>query len=140
MLSPSCTLTAWSLRWELITVVEKLLADRTTRVIGSADIAFGEVCHDMNELMHKNGWKPMSLLVDVEEWGQIVIGSMTQFTDPNLRQMILQMKMRESSMRTAMMMMKRKMMRKQQSSCINWIPIAAYCCAVPRPQPRCTGI
>jgi hypothetical protein len=90
----------------------------------------------MNELIHKNCCKLMSLLVDVEEWGQIVIGSMTQFTDPNLRQMTLQMKMMESSMRTAMMI-KRKMMRKQQSSCTNWIPIAAYCCAVPRQKCEC---
>ena len=77
---------------ELITVVEKLLADRTTLVIVSAVMAFGEFCHDINELIHKNYWKGMRLLVDVEEWGQIVIVNMltryarTQFTDPNLGQ------------------------------------------------------
>ena len=61
---------------ELITVVEKLLADRTTLVIVSAVMAFGEFCHDINELIHKNYWKGMRLLVDVEEWGQIVIVNM----------------------------------------------------------------
>merc|ERR1719318_1819421 len=75
---------------ELIAVLEKLLADRTTLVIGSAVMAFEEVCPDMNELIHKNYRKLVSLLVDVEEWGQIVIVNMltryarTQFTDPNL--------------------------------------------------------
>eukprot|EP00090_Calanus_glacialis_P025590 TRINITY_DN4005_c0_g1_i1.p1 TRINITY_DN4005_c0_g1~~TRINITY_DN4005_c0_g1_i1.p1 ORF type:complete len:1074 (-),score=457.80 TRINITY_DN4005_c0_g1_i1:225-3446(-) len=77
---------------ELIAVLEKLLADRTTLVIGSAVMAFEEVCPDMNELIHKNYRKLVSLLVDVEEWGQIVIVNMltryarTQFTDPNLGQ------------------------------------------------------
>ena len=77
---------------ELIAVLEKLLADRTTLVIGSAVMAFQEVCPDMNELIHKNFRKLVSLLVDVEEWGQIVIVNMltryarTQFTDPNLGQ------------------------------------------------------
>jgi len=75
---------------ELIAVLEKLLADRTTLVIGSAVMAFEEVCPDMIELIHKNYRKLVSLLVDVEEWGQIVIVNMltryarTQFTDPNL--------------------------------------------------------
>ena len=57
---------------ELIAVLEKLLADRTTLVIGSAVMAFEEVCPDMNELIHKNYRKLVSLLVDLEEWGQIV--------------------------------------------------------------------
>jgi len=75
---------------ELIAVLEKLLADRTTLVIGSAVMAFEAVCPDMIELIHKNYRKLVSLLVDVEEWGQIVIVNMltryarTQFTDPNL--------------------------------------------------------
>merc|ERR1719186_1565349 len=77
---------------ELIAVLEKLLADRTTLVIGSAVMAFEEVCPDMVELIHKNFRKLVSLLVDVEEWGQVVILNMltryarTQFSDPNLGQ------------------------------------------------------
>jgi len=75
---------------ELIAVLEKLLADRTTLVIGSAVMAYEDVCPDRIELIHKNYRKLVSLLVDVEEWGQIVIVNMltryarTQFTDPNL--------------------------------------------------------
>ena len=75
---------------ELVSVLEKLLADRTTLVIGSAVMAFEEVCPDQIELIHKNYRKLVSLLVDVEEWGQVVIINMltryarTQFTDPNL--------------------------------------------------------
>ena len=75
---------------ELISILEKLLADRTTLVIGSAVMAFEEVCPDKIELIHKNYRKLVSLLVDVEEWGQVVIINMltryarTQFADPNL--------------------------------------------------------
>ena len=75
---------------ELLSVLEKLLADRTTLVIGSAVMAFEEVCPDRIELIHKNYRKLVSLLVDVEEWGQVVILNMltryarTQFSDPNL--------------------------------------------------------
>ena len=61
---------------ELIIILEKLLADRTTLVIGSAVMAFEEVCPDKIELIHKNYRKLVSLLVDVEEWGQVVILNM----------------------------------------------------------------
>lgn len=75
---------------ELVGVLEKLLGDRTTLVIGSAVMAFEEVCPDRIQLIHKNYRKLISLLVDVEEWGQVVIVNMltryarTQFADPNL--------------------------------------------------------
>ena len=61
---------------ELVGVLEKLLGDRTTLVIGSAVMAFEEVCPDRIELIHKNYRKLISLLVDVEEWGQVVIVNM----------------------------------------------------------------
>lgn len=75
---------------ELITVIEKLLSDRTTLVVGSAVMAFEEVCPERVDLIHKNYRKLCNLLVDVDEWGQIIIINMltryarTQFTDPNL--------------------------------------------------------
>ena len=75
---------------ELVGVLEKLLGDRTTLVIGSAVMAYEEVCPDRIDLIHKNYRKLVSLLVDVEEWGQVVIVNMltryarTQFADPNL--------------------------------------------------------
>ncbi|XP_055614239.1 AP-3 complex subunit beta-2 [Uranotaenia lowii] len=74
---------------ELITVIEKLLADRTTLVVGSAVMAFEEVCPERTDLIHKNYRKLCNLLVDVDEWGQVLIINMltryarTQFTDPN---------------------------------------------------------
>ena len=43
----------------------------------------------MNELIHKNCWKLMSLLVDVEEWRQIVIGNMLSLGMPGHRLLIL---------------------------------------------------
>lgn len=51
-------------------------------------VAFEEVCPDRIDLIHKNYRKLCNLLVDVEEWGQVVIISMltryarTQFTSP----------------------------------------------------------
>lgn len=75
---------------ELITVIEKLLSDRTTLVVGSAVMAFEEVCPERVDLIHKNYRKLCNLLVDVDEWGQIIIINMltryarTQFIDPNL--------------------------------------------------------
>ncbi|XP_035221751.1 AP-3 complex subunit beta-1-like isoform X1 [Stegodyphus dumicola] len=74
---------------QLIEVLEKLLSDKTTLVMGSAVMAFEEVCPERIDLIHKNYRKLCNLLVDVEEWGQVVIMNMliryarTQFTDPN---------------------------------------------------------
>lgn len=74
---------------QLVEVIEKLLADKTTLVAGSAIQAFEEVCPERIDLIHKNYRKLCNLLVDVEEWGQVVIVNMltryarTQFIDPN---------------------------------------------------------
>jgi AP-3 complex subunit beta len=59
---------------ELIGIIEKLLGDRTTLVVGSAVMAFEEVCPERIELIHKNYRKLCNLLVDVDEWGQVVNG------------------------------------------------------------------
>ena len=75
---------------ELVTVLEKLLSDRTTLVVGSAVMAFEEVCPERVDLIHKNYRKLCNLLVDVDEWGQVIIINMltryarTQFVNPNL--------------------------------------------------------
>ncbi|XP_061149629.1 AP-3 complex subunit beta-1 [Syngnathus typhle] len=72
----------------LIQVIEKLLKDKSTLVAGSVVMAFEEVCPDRIDLIHKNYRKLCNLLVDVEEWGQVVIISMltryarTQFVSP----------------------------------------------------------
>ncbi|XP_076039597.1 adaptor related protein complex 3 subunit ruby isoform X2 [Oratosquilla oratoria] len=74
---------------ELMQVIEKLLSDKTTLVVGSAVMAFEEVCPERIDLIHKNYRKLCNLLVDVEEWGQVIIINMltryarTQFIDPN---------------------------------------------------------
>ncbi len=58
-------------------------------VAGSVVMAFEEVCPDRIDLIHKNFRKLCNLLIDVEEWGQVVIINMltryarTQFLDPN---------------------------------------------------------
>uniref|UniRef100_A0A8C6Y826 Adaptor related protein complex 3 subunit beta 2 n=1 Tax=Naja naja TaxID=35670 RepID=A0A8C6Y826_NAJNA len=75
---------------QLIEVIEKLLADKTTLVAGSVVMAFEEVCPERIDLIHKNYRKLCNLLIDVEEWGQVVIINMltryarTQFLSPNL--------------------------------------------------------
>ncbi|XP_057322015.1 AP-3 complex subunit beta-2 [Microplitis mediator] len=75
---------------ELISVLEKLLSDKTTLVVGSAVMAFEEVCPERIDLIHKNYRKLCNLLVDVDEWGQVVIVNMltryarTQFINPNI--------------------------------------------------------
>ncbi|NXU92040.1 AP3B1 protein, partial [Xiphorhynchus elegans] len=57
-------------------------------VAGSVVMAFEEVCPDRIDLIHKNYRKLCNLLVDVEEWGQVVIIHMltryarTQFISP----------------------------------------------------------
>uniref|UniRef100_A0AAY4DK80 AP-3 complex subunit beta n=1 Tax=Denticeps clupeoides TaxID=299321 RepID=A0AAY4DK80_9TELE len=74
---------------QLIEVIEKLLADKTTLVAGSVVMAFEEVCPERIDLIHKNYRKLCNLLIDVEEWGQVVIINMltryarTQFLNPN---------------------------------------------------------
>ncbi|KAI4503874.1 hypothetical protein M0802_001277 [Mischocyttarus mexicanus] len=75
---------------ELIGVLEKLLSDKTTLVVGSAVMAFEEVCPERIDLIHKNYRKLCNLLVDVDEWGQVVIVNMltryarAQFINPNI--------------------------------------------------------
>ncbi|XP_054163983.1 AP-3 complex subunit beta-2-like [Oppia nitens] len=83
----------WSLepdlKNEIVDIIERLLNDRTALVLGSAVAAFEEVCADRIDLIHQNYRKFCSLLVDVDEWGQIILINMlirysrTQFLDPN---------------------------------------------------------
>ena len=57
-------------------------------VAGSAIQAFEEVCPERIDLIHKNYRKLCNLLIDVDEWGQVVIINMltryarTQFVNP----------------------------------------------------------
>eukprot|EP00049_Salpingoeca_infusionum_P018335 m.356755 g.356755 ORF g.356755 m.356755 type:complete len:885 (-) comp17622_c0_seq1:169-2823(-) len=71
-------------------ILEKLLADRTTMVIGSAILAFEEICPDRLDLLHVHFKKLCNMLIDLDEWGQIAVIHLlvrycrTQFVDPNL--------------------------------------------------------
>ncbi|KAK7499691.1 hypothetical protein BaRGS_00009032 [Batillaria attramentaria] len=79
---------------QLVEVLERLLGDKTTLVAGSAIQAFEEICPERTDLIHKNYRKLCNLLVDVEEWGQVVIiNTLTrycrsQFLNPNQNEMI----------------------------------------------------
>jgi len=99
------------LKDQLIEVIDHLLADKTTvyldtlhrhletgqkshfssqLVLGSAVHAFEEVCPERTDLVHKHFRKLCQLLIDVDEWGQVVVINMltryarTQFIDPNM--------------------------------------------------------
>ncbi|MGH0180542.1 UNVERIFIED_CONTAM: hypothetical protein FKN15_022332 [Acipenser sinensis] len=72
--------------------IQKLYSDINKKqyklVAGSVVMAFEEVCPDRIDLIHKNYRKLCNMLVDVEEWGQVLIINMltryarTQFLDP----------------------------------------------------------
>ncbi|KAL5961432.1 AP-3 complex subunit beta-2, partial [Taenia solium] len=72
----------------LVEIINKLLADKSTVVVGSAVQAFEEVCPERLDLIHKHYRKLCNLLMDVDEWGQIAIINMltryarTQFPNP----------------------------------------------------------
>ncbi|CAB1323612.1 unnamed protein product [Coregonus sp. 'balchen'] len=65
-------------------------------VAGSVVMAFEEVCPERIDLIHKNYRKLCNLLIDVEEWGQVVIINMltryarTQFLNPNMNESLLE--------------------------------------------------
>ncbi|CAH8866815.1 unnamed protein product [Trichobilharzia szidati] len=72
----------------LIEIIDRLLGDKTTVVIGSAVRAFEEVCPERLDLIHKHYLKLCNLIMDVDEWGQVIILTMltryarTQFPNP----------------------------------------------------------
>ncbi|KAM6119270.1 LOW QUALITY PROTEIN: AP-3 complex subunit beta-2 [Pterocles gutturalis] len=80
---------------QLIEVIEKLLADKTTLVAGSVVMAFEEVCPERIDLIHKNYRKLCNLLIDVEEWEVVIINMLTryartQFLSPNQNESLLE--------------------------------------------------
>ena len=74
---------------QLIDVIEKLMRDQFTMVIGSAIVAFEQVCPDRIVFIHQNYRKLCNVLPDIDEWGQVFVLNMltryarTQFLDPN---------------------------------------------------------
>ena len=77
---------------DIITIIEKLLQDRTSLVLGSAVAAFEEVCPERFDLIHPNYRKFVSLMADFDEWGQVILINMlvrysrSQFLNPNIIQ------------------------------------------------------
>ncbi|KAL0820861.1 hypothetical protein ABMA28_005530 [Loxostege sticticalis] len=74
---------------ELVAIIDKLLSDKAPLVVGSAAMAFSEVCPDRMSLIHRSYRKLCSLLADVDEWGQLALLNVltvyckTCFPDPN---------------------------------------------------------
>ena len=74
---------------QLIDVIEKLMKDQFTMVIGSAIVAFEQVCPDRIIFIHQNYRKLCNVLPDIDEWGQIYVLNMltryarTQFLNPD---------------------------------------------------------
>ncbi|XP_026331552.1 AP-3 complex subunit beta-2-like, partial [Hyposmocoma kahamanoa] len=74
---------------ELVSIIDKLLSDKAPLVVGSAAMAFSEVCPDRMTLIHRSYRKLCSLLADVDEWGQLALLNVltvyakTCFPDPN---------------------------------------------------------
>ncbi|CAH2049605.1 unnamed protein product, partial [Iphiclides podalirius] len=74
---------------ELVAIIDKLLSDKAPLVVGSAAMAFSEVCGDRVSLIHRSFRKLCSLLADVDEWGQLALLNVltvyakTCFPDPN---------------------------------------------------------
>jgi AP-3 complex subunit beta len=56
---------------QLIQILEVLLKDASTMVLGSTVVAFNEVCAMHYSLLHKHFRKLCHLLADMEEWTQV---------------------------------------------------------------------
>ena len=52
-------------------ILEKLLKDMSTMVLGSALAAFQEICPTQYGLLHSHYRKLCSLMVDMDEWSQV---------------------------------------------------------------------
>lgn len=54
-------------------IIATLLLDPSTMVLGSAIAAFNEICPDAYDLLHQQFRRLCQLLVDMEEWNQIIM-------------------------------------------------------------------
>ena len=74
---------------ELTEIIETMLRDSTPFVLSSAVAAFQEVCPERIDLVHRHYRKICRMLVDCDEWGQILLANLllryarTQFTRPD---------------------------------------------------------
>jgi len=73
---------------ELISILQKLLKDSSTMVLGSAVASFNEVCPNDMHLLHSSYRKLCHLLADMDEWTQMSVLQVltryvrSQFVDP----------------------------------------------------------
>ena len=74
---------------ELVEIIETMLRDSTPFVLSSAVAAFQEVCPHRIDLIHRHFRKICRMLVDMDEWGQILMANLllryarTQFLRPD---------------------------------------------------------
>ncbi|KAJ3144003.1 AP-3 complex subunit beta-2 [Irineochytrium annulatum] len=74
----------------LVEIIESLLKDNSTLVLGSVIASFNQICPDRLDLIHKHFRKLCRLLIDADEWSQLEIVALllryarTQFLDPNV--------------------------------------------------------
>ena len=61
---------------ELIEIIETMLRYSTPFVLSSAVAAFTEVCPDRIDLLHRHYRKICRMLVDMDEWGQILLSEL----------------------------------------------------------------
>ena len=52
-------------------------------------MAFEQVCPERTDLIHKNYRKLCSVLVDIEEWGQVIIIGMLTFSNCFLKFIVI---------------------------------------------------
>ncbi|RIB16880.1 adaptin N terminal region-domain-containing protein [Gigaspora rosea] len=86
---PKCYSLDPSQKDALVDIITTLLNDNSPFTIGSVITAFNEVCPDRLDLIHPHYRKFCRMLIDADEWGQIVIMGLllryarTQFLNPN---------------------------------------------------------
>ncbi|KAJ3082290.1 AP-3 complex subunit beta-2 [Quaeritorhiza haematococci] len=101
---PKCYSLDPSQKEYLVEIIEKLLGDNSTVVLGAVISSMNQVCPERLDLIHKHYRKLCRLLVDADEWGQLEMMGLllryarTQFLDPNVND-VLQKSVAPSSSR-----------------------------------------
>ncbi|KAJ3108834.1 AP-3 complex subunit beta-1 [Phlyctochytrium planicorne] len=84
-----------------IEIIETLLNDNSTLVLGSVIASFNEICPDRLDLIHKHYRKLCRLLIDADSWTQLEILNLLlryarqQFLDPNVEKPVEAAKSKE---------------------------------------------
>ncbi|EGG21253.1 beta adaptin [Cavenderia fasciculata] len=71
---------------ELAQLIESLLSDNSTMVLGAAMVAFNEVCPNRYDIIHQHYRKICQLLADFDEWSQVItISVLTKYARTQFR-------------------------------------------------------